>query len=62
MSPPSSTLPPLAQHPSVYASFLELIHDTPLVRLKLESDTPRATVWGKLESINFNGPNRVTRL
>ncbi len=55
MSTPTATLPPLKRHPAIYSSVLELIHDTPLVRLKLEGDQPRATVWGKLESVNPGG-------
>jgi hypothetical protein len=38
----SATLPPLKMHPNIYGSILELIHDTPLVLIGLESDSPRA--------------------
>jgi cysteine synthase len=48
-------LPEIKKHPLVYGSILELIHDTPLLRLPLELDAPRATVWGKLESVNPGG-------
>src|SRR5215471_20155530 len=51
----SSELPPLAEHPRVYASVLDLIGDTPLVRIDIEGDPPRATLWGKLESANPGG-------
>jgi cysteine synthase A len=52
---PSCALPPIADHPLVYSNVLELIGDTPLVLLKLETDAPRARVWGKLESLNPGG-------
>lgn len=43
-------------HPSVYESVLELIGDTPLVEIRrVESDPPRARVFGKLESANPGG-------
>jgi cysteine synthase A len=48
-------LPTLKDHPLVYSSILDLINDTPLVRLVLEQGLERATVWGKLESINPGG-------
>jgi cysteine synthase A len=52
----SSTLPPLAAHPAVYASVLDLITDTPLVEIRrLDSDVPRARVFGKLEAMNPGG-------
>lgn len=50
-----SALPAIAKHPLVYANVLELVGDTPLVELQLESDAPRARVWGKLESLNPGG-------
>jgi cysteine synthase A len=51
-----SRLPPLKDHPHVYASVLDLITDTPLVEIRrLDSDVPRATVLGKLESMNPGG-------
>ena len=51
----SSELPPLPAHPSVYGTILDLVGDTPLVELRLEVETPRAAVWGKLESVNPGG-------
>jgi cysteine synthase A len=51
----SSELPPLPSHPRVYGSILDLIGDTPLVRLDLEREPSRATLWGKLESGNPGG-------
>ncbi|HVU02104.1 MAG TPA: cysteine synthase A [Polyangiaceae bacterium] len=51
----SSELPPLPNHPRVYGSILDLVGDTPLVRLDLESDSPRATLWAKMESANPGG-------
>jgi cysteine synthase len=53
--PFTSSLPPLKVHDRVYGSILELIHDTPLVLIPLESDAQRARVWGKLESVNPGG-------
>src|SRR6187397_3080658 len=51
-----SRLPPLAQHPAVYASVLDLITDTPLVEVRrLDHDVPRARVLGKLEAMNPGG-------
>lgn len=50
-----TSLPPLKDHPHVYASVLELIHDTPLVEIAIQSDVPRARIWGKLESVNPGG-------
>lgn len=47
--------PPLPEHPRVYGDVLELIHDTPLLRLKLEGCEGHAAVWGKLESFNPGG-------
>ena len=51
----SSELPALPDHPNVYANVLELIGDTPLVQIPLDKDVPRATVLGKLESLNPGG-------
>lgn len=43
-------------HPSIYESVLELIGDTPLVEIqRVENDSPRARVFGKLESANPGG-------
>jgi cysteine synthase A len=50
-----TALPPIAQHPLVFSNVLELVGDTPLVELALESDEPRARVWGKLEALNPGG-------
>jgi cysteine synthase A len=51
--------PAIARHPLVYESVLDLIGDTPLVRitpaLRDEAARPAATVWGKLESLNPAG-------
>jgi cysteine synthase len=53
---PSSELPPLPPHPLVYKSVLDLIGDTPLIELqRLEHDSPRARVFGKLEALNPGG-------
>jgi cysteine synthase len=50
------TLPPLADHPSVYETVLDLIADTPLVEIRrLETERPRARVLAKLESLNPGG-------
>ena len=51
----SSELPPLPQHPRVYGSVLDLVGDTPLVRIDIQRDPDRATLWGKLESGNPGG-------
>jgi cysteine synthase len=48
-------LPAIKEHPLVYSSVLELIHDTPLVRLPLEASPDHAAVWGKLEAVNPGG-------
>jgi len=51
-----SRLPPLKDHPLVYANLLDLITDTPLVEIRrLDTDVPRARVLGKLESMNPGG-------
>jgi cysteine synthase A len=50
-----SQLPEIKKHPLVYANILELIHDTPLVPISLESQGRRARVFGKLESVNPGG-------
>ena len=50
-----TVLPPLAQHPLVYSNILELISDTPLLRLPPRGSASQATVWGKLESWNPGG-------
>jgi len=51
-----SRLPPLAKHPTVYESVLDLITDTPLVEIRrLDLDVPRARVLGKLEAMNPGG-------
>jgi cysteine synthase A len=39
----------------VFRSVLDLIHDTPLVSLKLDESQPRAEILGKLESFNPGG-------
>jgi cysteine synthase A len=49
-------LPPLPDHPLVYAGILDLISDTPLVEIgRLDSETPRGKVFGKLEAMNPGG-------
>lgn len=53
--PLARALPNLPAHPRVYRSVLDLIHDTPLLELALDQSQPRATVWGKLESMNPGG-------
>jgi cysteine synthase len=56
MSTSSESLPPIKDHPLVYASLLDLITDTPLVEIRrLDTDVPRAKVLGKLESMNPGG-------
>jgi cysteine synthase A len=51
-----SSLPPLAKHPHIYGSVLDLIADTPLVEIRrLARDEPRARVFGKLEALNPGG-------
>jgi cysteine synthase A len=56
MSTSSESVPPLKDHPLVYASVLDLITDTPLVEIRrLDTDGPRAKVLGKLESLNPGG-------
>jgi cysteine synthase A len=47
--------PEIKAHPLVYPNVLGLIHDTPLVEIKLGDPTARARVWGKLESVNPGG-------
>lgn len=64
----SGDLPPLAEHPLVYGSILDLVGDTPLVRIPDVVDAPRprprprptlrasgAQLWGKLENFNPAG-------
>lgn len=52
----SSNLPPLPDHPLVYAGILDLITDTPLVEIRrLASREPRARVFGKLEAMSPGG-------
>jgi cysteine synthase A len=48
-------LPALKDHPLVYRSVLDLIHDTPLVRLPLDASSGGAKLWGKLEAVNPGG-------
>ncbi len=56
MSTSSESLPPIKHHPLVYGNVLDLITDTPLVEIRrLDTDVPRATVLGKLESLNPGG-------
>lgn len=51
----AAALPSLPQHPLVFHSVLDLIHDTPLVSLALDESLPRADILGKLESFNPGG-------
>lgn len=55
----SSERPPIARHSLVYESVLDLIGDTPIVRIPAtlhgEPARPGATVWGKLENLNPAG-------
>jgi cysteine synthase A len=51
----SSERPPIAEHPRVYGDILDLVGDTPLIELSLDQETPRARLWGKLESANPGG-------
>lgn len=51
----ASALPPLPQHPLIFSSVLDLVHDTPLVSLALDESQPRAEILGKLESFNPGG-------
>lgn len=48
-------LPPLAEHPLVYSHLLQLVTDTPLLRLPAHEDSAAGTVWGKLEAWNPGG-------
>jgi len=53
---PSPGLPPLPDHPLVYGSVLDLIGDTPLVRIRqLDPEPGRGVVWGKAEHQNPGG-------
>jgi cysteine synthase A len=52
---PRTDLPPLADHPLVYNHLLELVTDTPLLRLPNDNEAEQGTVWGKLESYNPGG-------
>lgn len=58
-SPPVASsrpdLPPLADHPLVYDHILNLVTDTPLLRLPKDGASPQGTVWGKLEAWNPGG-------
>ncbi|MDB4994658.1 MAG: Cysteine synthase [Myxococcaceae bacterium] len=46
----------MTQAPNVWSSILELVGDTPLVRIRnLASDAPRADVWAKMEQANPGG-------
>lgn len=46
----------LARHPRVYGDILDLITDTPLVEItRIETEAPRARVFGKLENQNPGG-------
>lgn len=54
-NPSDDPRPRLPEHPLVYGDVLELIHDTPLLRLDLEECKGHATLWGKLESFNPGG-------
>ncbi len=58
MSAEPTSLPPLKDHPLIYGDVLALIHDTPLVEIPLEQETPRARVWGKLEAVNPGGSTK----
>jgi cysteine synthase len=53
--PERSDLPPRKTHPHVYDHVLELITDTPLLKLPKRGSQPQATVWGKLEAWNPGG-------
>jgi cysteine synthase len=56
MSSEPRSLPALPDHALVYRSVLELISDTPLVEIRrLETDRPRASLFGKLEAANPGG-------
>jgi cysteine synthase A len=51
----SAALPPIAAHPLVYGSVLDLVGDTPIVEVPLDRAPARAAVWGKLEAQNPGG-------
>lgn len=53
--PERTDLPPAKSHPQIYGSILDLITDTPLVKLPKLDGAPQATVWGKLEAWNPGG-------
>src|SRR6188768_4575817 len=51
-----SSLPPLPDHPLIYAGIIDLITDTPLVEIqRLATEEPRGRVYGKLETMNPGG-------
>jgi cysteine synthase len=50
------TLPPLPSHPLIFNRALDLIGDTPLIEIRrLGRESPRARLFGKLESANPGG-------
>ncbi len=51
-------LPPLPLKPRVYRDVLELISDTPLVRIALQEEEPRAALYAKLEAFNPGGSTK----
>lgn len=53
--PERSDLPKTKSHPLIYDHVLELISDTPLLKLPPQGEARQATVWGKLESWNPGG-------
>jgi cysteine synthase len=53
--PERGDLPTLKSHPLIYGNVLDLIADTPLLKLPPSDDAPQATVWGKLEAWNPGG-------
>ena len=56
MSTSSDRRPSPPSHPLIFESMLDLISDTPLVELRrLDTDVPRARIYGKLESANPGG-------
>lgn len=53
--PERSDLPRAKSHPLIYDNILELVGDTPLLKLPPMGHERQATVWGKLEAWNPGG-------
>lgn len=55
MSSETVSRPPLPDHLRVYGNLLDLVGDTPLIEVSLDSGGPRATLLAKLEASNPGG-------